>query len=145
MAPYQAQLHVMTNNLTKYKHILWYGFRRVACTRSYYATQCIKYSRSHNTYTLCRITMGSKQVQLHVMTNTFCQTVSEVLRSQRTETITMLFRRWQNSLPSFAPRYVWKCFMYYINKWACIILVSCVNHITTRCYTYGLHNWFIMI
>jgi hypothetical protein len=42
MAAKQTPLHVMTNNPTNYEHILSFGFRGVAFTRSYHVAQCIK-------------------------------------------------------------------------------------------------------
>ena len=42
MVAKQAQLHVMTNNPTKYKHIPSYVLRGDTYTRSYYATLCMK-------------------------------------------------------------------------------------------------------
>lgn len=54
----------MTNNSSKYEHILSSGF-----TRSYYVTQSIKYSKSNNSYRLCLIKMVAQQAQLRVMTN----------------------------------------------------------------------------
>jgi hypothetical protein len=71
MAPQQAQLHVVTNNSTKYEHILSYGFRGVAFTRSYYVTLYIVL-KLHN-YKFCRIKLNM---------NKFLYMVSEELRSQ---------------------------------------------------------------
>jgi len=70
----------MTNNPTIYEHILSFGFRGVAFTRSYYV--------AHNSYKICQIKMATMQAQLHVMTknptkyNTFYHMVLEELLSQ---------------------------------------------------------------
>ena len=71
MAPQQAQLHVVTNNSTKYEHILSYGFRGVAFTRSYYVTLYIVL-KLHN-YKFCQIKLNM---------NKFLYMASEELRSQ---------------------------------------------------------------
>ena len=60
---FSEEIH--TQDLTML-HYVWNS--QIVLTKSYYATQCIKLSKSHNSYKFCGIKMVTKQTQLHVMT-----------------------------------------------------------------------------
>ena len=95
---------VWISALQEDKKAMAFDWRGIASIRSYSATLCLKYSKSHNSYKCCRFKKASQQALLHVMTNNptkyeqilsygswqtilpnmnkFCHTVSKELHSQ---------------------------------------------------------------
>ena len=99
---------VWISALQEDKKAMAFDWRGIASIRSYSATLCLKYSKSHNSYKCCRFKKASQQALLHVMTNN--PTKYEQILS---------YGSWQTILPNmnkFCHTMSWQTILLNMNK-----------------------------